>query len=177
GGLNTPRSRRGKLGRCAAANLEARLWCSATRPGPSASSLQSIATAQGHPTASVSARAARGSSGPSVEAANFHMFPLDEGTGEVWLTLCRELSAARNPRPRRHRCRHRNWCAGPRHGASRQEHVAITTHDDGQRHRARDATLAAWVIFLWPAYYSKLAGSGSPWASKISLIKLMQTAS
>src|SRR2546428_3905437 len=91
-GLKTPRPRRRKLGRWGEAYLDARLWCSATRPGPSASSLQSIATAQGHPTASVSARGARGSSGPSVEAANFHMFPLDEGTGEGWLTLCRELS-------------------------------------------------------------------------------------
>jgi len=36
-GLKTPRPRRRKLGRCGEAYLDARLWCSATRPGPSAS--------------------------------------------------------------------------------------------------------------------------------------------
>src|SRR5207302_1880748 len=66
-GLKTPRPRRRKLGRRDEAYLGPRPWCSAMRPGPLASWFKSIATARGHPTASVSARGARGSSGPWVE--------------------------------------------------------------------------------------------------------------
>lgn len=52
----------------------------------------------------------------------------------AWRTSC-ELPPSRGPRPRRHRCRHSNWCVGPRHGASHQEHDGSTTDDDRRRNR------------------------------------------
>jgi len=62
--------------------------------------------------------------------------PLREAWRHAWQTICptlRELPAASDPRSRRHRrrCHHRR--VGYRHGPSRQEHVAITTHDGRQR--------------------------------------------